>query len=246
MHEPSFAELSALAAEHIGCTFEDDPSATIELAVVGLTVRAWRNTSLEDLHAADRGGGDFSDSSMMRFNIATTRVVSKFVSGRGVDWRGLHSALTNPGRALPGGRTVGELTGDSFDRLAGDVESVVIRTSFTESQRGVAYALTHLALQAGLSYKGWYGTPWWGDAVDVFMERLSDRATYSGVEVRPTLDPGLLRQALLGRPESLGDADIYWCLDHDLGRGVPFAGYARWRRRREPEWIDPSPGLSEG
>lgn len=40
----------------------------LDAAAVGFTVMAWRNTSLEDIHA---GGGRLTDTVMMRANIAT-------------------------------------------------------------------------------------------------------------------------------------------------------------------------------
>jgi hypothetical protein len=232
---PSFGELNALAGEHLGLVFEDDPEGTVKLAVIGLTLRAWRNTSLEDLHAGSHPGGGFSDGAMLRFNVATTRAISEYVTATEADWQGLHSILTDPLRPLPGGTTVGALAGDRFKRLVIDSERALFRTQVTANERGHAYVLTLLALHAGLSYKGWYGTPWWPDVVDVFVERLSNPGPSEA-----------LPQVLLAEPDSLDEESIEWCLGRGLAHGAPFAGFARWRLRREPGWVDPSPGLSEG
>jgi hypothetical protein len=51
---------------------------------------------------------------------------------------------------------------------------------------------------------------------------------------------------LLEAPESLDDDSIYWCLTHGLSRQAAFGGFARWRRRRDPDWVDPNPSLGEG
>lgn len=231
---PSFGELNALAGEHLGLVFEDDPEAIVKLAVVGLTLRAWRNTSLEDLHAGSPSDGGFSDGAMLRFNVATTRAISEYVTATEIDWQGLHSMLTDPLRPLPGGTTVGTLAGDFFERLVIDSERALTFTQFTANERGQAYVLTLLALHAGLSHKGWYGTPWWPDVVEVFIERLADPGSFAA-----------LGGILLAEPDTLDEENIDWCLDHGLARGTPFAGFARWRLRREPGWVDPSPGLSE-
>ncbi len=250
--EPSFGELHALAGEHLGLAFEDDPVATVKLASIGLTLDAWRNTSLEDLHAGDHPGGGFTDSTMMRFNIATTKAAAKYVNAEGVNWNGLLAMLTDPDRPLPGGLTVGELAGDGFDRLIMDVDRVVRVTAEIEAAQGFAYTLTLLALHAGLFCKGWYGSPWWPDVVDVFIERLADPAPAAWRhDDRQVPEPGsvadreALREALREQPEALDDGGICWCLEHGLTRGAAFVGYARWRRRREPGWTDPSPWLSE-
>jgi hypothetical protein len=101
---------------------------------------------------------------MMRFNIATFRVVSKFIEDGRFDWSGLRIALTDPERELPGGLTVGELCGEEFDRLAADSEEALSISEWTEQRQGFLYVLTVYALQAGISYKDWYGSPWWRDA----------------------------------------------------------------------------------
>lgn len=190
---------------------------------------------------------------MLRFNVATTRAISEYVTAIEIDWQGLRSLLSDSLRPLPGGTTVGTLSGDFFKRLVIDSERALFRTQVTANERGHAYVLTLLALHAGLSYKGWYGTPWWPDVVDVFVERLADpgssawrQANPDEPEPRSVHDRDALRRALLAEPDALEEESIDWCLGHGLARGAPFAGFARWRLRREPGWVDPSPGLSEG
>jgi len=250
--EPSLEELSDFAGEQLGLSIDGDGAAMAQLAAIGLTIRAWRNTSLEDLHAGDHPSGGFPDSDMMRFNIATFRVVSACITADHFDWNTLQSVLTDPDRVLPGGLTVGALAGDEFDRLASDIREALAISERTEQRQGFAYLLTVFALQAGISYKGWYGSPWWPDVVDLFIELLADPTSSAGRynenrEVEPSMvsDRIGLAQVLLEAPESLDDDSIYWCLVHGLGRQAAFGGFARWRKRRDPDWVDPAPSLSE-
>lgn len=253
LEPPSLEDLSNLAAEHLGMRIADDGAAMAQLAAIGLTIQAWRNTSLEDLHAGSHPSGGFPDSDMMRFNIATFRVIAGCITPERFDWAGLTSALTDPDRALPGGLTVGALAGDEFEELASDSRRALQIDQRVERDYGLAYLLTMLALQGGLSYKGWYGSPWWQDVVDLFIELLADPDSSAWKydedrEAEPSMvsDRSALAQTLLDAPESLDDDSIYWCLKHGLDREATFAGFARWRRRRDPDWVDPAPWLSEG
>jgi hypothetical protein len=248
---PSGEMLDELAEEHLGVTFADDPEAIVKLAVVGLTNYAWRNTPLEDLHAGDHPGGGFPDTDMMRYNIATTRAVASFIGADRINWLGLRNALTDPDRALPGGLTVGELAGDEFDELASAFDGALSDLHTMERHHGVAYALTRLALVGGMSCKEWFGTPWWEDLVDVFTESLADPSSKAwsdddGRSPVPTsaIDRNALRAALLTAPETLDDDGVRWCWRHGLRYRVAYAGFARWRTRRDPSWVDPTPPLA--
>lgn len=148
--------------------------------------------------------------------------------------------------------TVGELCGEEFERLAEDVLEALAISDRTEGRRGLSYLLTLLALQAGISYKGWYGSPWWQDVVERFIELIDDPsssawkyATPREAEPDAVSDHDKLTQVLLETPESLDDDSIYWCLAHGLGGQATFSGFARWRKQRNPDWVDPSSWLSE-
>jgi len=83
--------------------------------------------------------------------------------------------------------------------------------------------------------------------VDAFFELLGDPDSvawkYDGSTTPPpsVADRGRLSQLLLEQPELLDDNGIYWCLRHSLSFTAPYRGYARWRRRRDGSWTDPSP-----
>lgn len=252
IEEPKFEKLVALANEEFALDIHRDRPDVNRLAAIGLTIRAWRNTSLEDLHAGSHPSGGFPDSQMMRFNIATFRVVSTYVEGDQFDWAGLRTALTDPERKLPGGLTVAELCGEEFDRVAADSTEALEISEQTEQRQGFSYVLIAYALRAGVSYKGWYGVPWWRDVVERFLELINDPTSLAwryekSREAEPAAvsDRESLKRILLDAPESLDDDSIYWCLAHRLGSQAAFGGFARWRKRRDPDWVDPNPSLSE-
>jgi hypothetical protein len=245
-------KLTAFVRAESGLDFDRDRGAIAQLAAIGLTIQAWRNTSLEDLHSGSHPSGGFPDPEMMRFSIATFRVVSEHVQAERFDWSGLHTALTDPNRELPGGLTVGALCGDEFENLSSDIHEALDMSEWIQRKRGFPYLLMFLALR-GISYKGWYGTPWWGDVVELFIELLVDptssawrRDEHHEAEPHAVSDRATLSQILLEAPESLDNESIDWCLVHGLASQATFGGFARWRRRRDPDWIDPLPRLSEG
>jgi len=153
IEEPTLQEIVGFAREQFALDVDHDRSDMMNLAAIGLTIRAWRNTSLEDLHAGSHPSGGFSDAEMMRFNIATFRVVRDRIERDRFDWEALRVALTDPERELPGGVTVGQLCRHEFERLAADSEEALAISERTERRKGFPYLLTVYALQAGISYK---------------------------------------------------------------------------------------------
>lgn len=250
--ESNLGDLTGFAQEQFGLGPHLDRVAMRGLAAIGLTAQAWRNTSLEDLPAGDHVSGGFPDSDMMRFNIATFRVVEEHVRPDRCEWDALEATLTDRDRILPGGLTVGALAGSEFEQLASDVRTALSISRLIEQQRGFPFLLTLLAIQAGTPNKEWYGSPWWQDVVSVFIELLDDPASSAWKydehrEPIPSVasDRSMLADVLLDKPESLDDEGIYWCLKHGLSRSATFAGFARWRTRLDPSWVDPAPWLSE-
>ena len=247
---PSQDDLDRVAAEHIGVTYSDDPEAIAALAAIAITNGAWRNTHLEDLHAGSHPSGGIPDADMMRFNIATSRIVSELVTPTSIAWPELVDALTDPDRVLPGGLTVGELAGDEFPMLENDIVEAFSACHATEEQHGLPYALMRFALHGSMTCKQWYGTPWWPDAIEAFMDLLSDPGSVawghdgrSQPEPASVADRDALRAALLTEPEALDDDGIYWCMNHGLGHRAADRGYARWRTRLDPAWENPAPWL---
>jgi hypothetical protein len=88
--------------------------------------------------------------------------------------------------------------------------------------------------------------------VDVFFELLADPTPsawkydeHHAVEPAAVTDRVSLARILVEAPESLDDDSIYWCLAHGLSRQATFIGFARWRKRRDYDWVDPMSWLSE-
>jgi hypothetical protein len=213
----------------------DNPAQVAALAAVGLTRHAWRDTHLEDLHAGSHPSGGFPDADMMRFNIATTRVVAVHFAGDAVDWQQLADAMADRDRELPGGLSLGELAGDEYDTLADDIYGKVGMFASMELTQGRELALGVLAFLAAQQCREWYGTPWWPQLVEEFIDRLDD----PGSDVWRFADPSApappsvadrveLKGILTHEPEALDDDAIYWCLAHDLS-GAANAGLERWR-----------------
>jgi hypothetical protein len=248
--EPTLDDAIRLVQGHLALTLDDDPAAIAQLAAIGIVNQAWRNTYLEALHAGDHPSGGFPDTDMMRFNIATTRAVAKHVTAERVDWEGLADQLLDPDRPLPGGHTVRRLAGGELPELLESFDHALAMLELIEQERGFAFALLRVALIGGASCKDWYGTPWWPDVVDAFADMLVDpssaaweRDDRSQAKPASVADRDALADVLIGHPEDLDDDGIRWCHAHGLAHRAPFAGFARWRRRREPGWSDPQAWL---
>jgi hypothetical protein len=244
--EPTATEIDKLAREQLGVDFEHESDALLDLAAIGLTNGSWRNTALEDIHAGADGGPGIRDADMMRFNIATFRVVRAHLALDGVRWEELLDALTDPERPLPGRTTVEAVAGASYQALAESIEDQLNVAYDTADERGVPFALRRFAIHGGLACRGWYGTPWWPDIVDVFIEELADPESRAwryddGLRPEPTAvrDRERLRQQLRNRPETLSRAAVDWCLRHLLDYHATPLGFARWRLARETDWESP-------
>lgn len=249
---PSFEEFAAALRELIGIDLERDPVELAQMAALGITAVAWRNTHLESLHAGSHPSGGFPDLDMMRYNIATSRAVAEHVTPTGVDWGALHGLLTDAERPLPGGITVRDLAGGELTELLTDSASLLWGLQRIDMDDGTLLLYGHLAMQASLYCRDWFGTPWWPDAVDAFLELLADPSSSvwedderSRPEPAAVADRERLRATLLERPDALDDESLRWCRRHGLGYLATRRGFVRWRRRRDPDWEDPSPWLSE-
>lgn len=247
IEKPEFEDLTILAREQFELELERDRLDVNRMAAIGLTVLAWRNTKIEDLHAGSHPSGGFPDTVMMRSNIATFRVVLDLIGEEGIDWFGLEGELSDPDRPLAEGLTVGKLCGDEFDLVANNSLEILETCQWAEEENSPDYMVLALALQAGISTKGWFGSPWWEDVIEKFMElvdadgaALGEKPMFQSAESRREL-----KRALLFEPETLDDDSLYWCMGQGLDRKATFRGFAEWRRRRDPEWVDPSPFLSE-
>lgn len=226
--------LAELTDRHLSA----DPEEVGQLAAVAVTYNGWRNTHLENLHAGDHPAGGFPDADMMRFNVATTRLIASHMRADPTDWQALTAAVVDADRVLPGGITLGELAGDDYDELAHDIQTKLETFAVMEARQGRAHVHTAMAMLAAQLCREWFGTPWWPDVVDIFIERLNDpEGDAWRYEDRGAPEPASvahrdgLRSGLADQPESLDDGGIYWCLNHGLSEAAN-AGLKRWRQRR--------------
>lgn len=235
---PDIEDFGRLIREQTGLDLAADAEQIARLAAIAVTRQAWRDTHLENLHAGDHPSGGIPDAQMMRINVVTTRLVARHFLSEETDWFALCDDVVDPNRVLPGGMTVGELAGEEYDELAGSIRAKVSMFASMEQRFGRARTHAGLAYLAAMTCREWYGTPWWSDVVDVFIESLADPRSEAwryddprGPEPASVADRDALRAVLLSEPEALDDHGIYWCIDHGRGRGSQLA-LERFRQRR--------------
>jgi hypothetical protein len=175
---------------------------------------------------------------MMRYNIATTPLVAERIRTDPTDWKALVAAVVDADRVLPGGITLRQLAGDEYKTLATDIENHLGMFEVMEARQGRDYVHVAMATITAQMRRDWFGTPWWLDLVDVFIDSLADPDSDAwryddqrAPEPASVADREALRVVLVTEPESLDDDAIYWCLGHGLGRDCS-AGLERWRQRR--------------
>ncbi len=134
--EPGPARIPAFLRQEIGVD-PNDAAVILDLAAIGITNGAWRNSQVEDWH----GDGRIYDGGMLRTNVATTKLVREVLDdhlGEVVDDEGdvlfatedladldselsdelfldIFERLSDPERVLPDGRTLRKLAGEDLD-----------------------------------------------------------------------------------------------------------------------------------
>jgi hypothetical protein len=194
-HELDPARIRLLLRDHVGVD-PNDAAVILDLAAIGITNGAWRNSPLEDWH----GAGRIHDGGMLRANVATTKLVRSILddhvedafadAGEGFfateDLAALDSDFTdelfvdvfewlsNPDRVLPDGRTLGQLAGEELDELVDHMDRALGGIAASAERHGLDFALQRAAVHGGLACAHWWGTPWWPDIVAEFLARLDD------------------------------------------------------------------------
>ncbi|WP_219413451.1 hypothetical protein [Pseudonocardia nigra] len=166
----------------------------LDLAAVGIVNSAWRNSPVEDWHAAD---GPLTDGAMLRINAHTTwrirEIMRRWRAETGLTpdaptatlddldveatdrlavriWRW----LVNPGRRLPIGTTLAELAGAGLDEFSDHVDATLGLFAATAEHRGGRYASWRASAHGGLACPHWWGTPTWPQLVDTLLWVLDD------------------------------------------------------------------------
>jgi len=194
-YEPDPARIPLLLGEHVGVD-PDDAAVVVDLAAIGITNGAWRNSPLEDWHAEGR----IFDGGMLRTNVATTKLVRGLLDDQlngafeevgevlvaTEDLAELDSDfsdelfavvfehLSDPARVLPDGRTLGQLAGEDLGELVDHIDRALGGIAASAERYGLDVALQRAAVHGGLACAHWWGTPWWPGIVAGFLARLDD------------------------------------------------------------------------
>jgi hypothetical protein len=193
--EPDPARIPALLRQEIGVD-PNDAVVILNLAAIGITNGAWRNSQVENWH----GDGRIYDGGMLRTNVATTKLVREVLDdhlGEVVDDQGdvlfatedladldsdlsdelfldIFERLSDPERVLPDGRTLRQLAGEDLGGLVDHVDLDLGAVAHGAERHGLDFALQRAAVHGGLACARWWGTPWWPDIVAEFLARLDN------------------------------------------------------------------------
>jgi hypothetical protein len=193
--EPDPATIRALLREEIGIE-PNDTAVILNLAAIGITNGAWRNSPVEDWH----GDGRIHDGGMLRTNVATSKLVRDVFNdhlGEVLDDEGdllivtedlatldtdfsdelfvaIFERLSDPERVLPDGRALRQLAGEDLDELIDHMDQALGGITRSAERHGLDVALQRAAVHGGLACSHWWGTPWWPDIVAEFIARLGN------------------------------------------------------------------------
>jgi hypothetical protein len=189
------ARIPVLLRQEVGVD-PNDAAVILNLAAIGITNGAWRNSQVEDWH----GDGRIYDGGMLRTNVATTKLVREALDDHlgdvfddegdvlfaTEDFADLDSDLSNelfldiferlsdPERLLPDRRTLRQLAGEDLDRLVDHMDRTLGGIAASAERHGLDFALQRAAVHGGLACTRWWGTPWWPDIVAEFLARLDN------------------------------------------------------------------------
>jgi len=226
----------------------DSHQSVVDLAAVGVTRFAWRDSPVEAWHrSADVGR--IRQGEMMRLNAATTRLVRGVIAAhtpavlRSADARSalcrgtsrlfdaVNQAMASPDRRLPGGRTLAEMARGmgGQDPLNAHVRACCDYWSELAIQYDVATVLLMLATAGAGKCRNWWLAPHWRHRVDDFIRRLENPAHWKNPGVfdaiarlpRPpdATATDQLRKRLRAGPDLVSAAAADYCLRCGLGDG---------------------------
>jgi hypothetical protein len=219
----------------------------LRLAALGLVRSAWRDTCVEDWHAAGR----LLDGEMLRISSQMCwrmdQLLGRWRAKRGIaagapavaldevgfgDLRRLggrvYEWIVNPYRELPTGATVGEVARGSLPQLERDADGAVTAFVCQAEDRGAGFAFRWAAAHGGLACRHWWGHPAWPGLVDRFISALDDPEDPHwgdsgefrvGLRAEPAAvqDRPGLRRTLLRQPWSLDFGSAEWIVSAGIG-----------------------------
>ncbi|MGO9078607.1 MAG: hypothetical protein ACLQDY_06140 [Streptosporangiaceae bacterium] len=219
----------------------------LELAALGLVSSAWRNTSVENWHAAGR----LHDGDMLRINSHASWRVRQLLSrwrtemGLGPDalaesldeidsedfrWLAgrIYQWVVNPHRRLPTGATLRDVAQGNLADLENDADQALSAFVYQGEDRGIGFAFCRAAAHGGLACRHWWGHPAWTRLVGRFLRALDDSGDSPwGPEgqfrarLRPeppaVRDRAALRRTLLHQPWTLDTDSAQWIVSAGIG-----------------------------
>lgn len=244
--------LAREAARKLGFN-PDDRSKLADLAAVAIARLAWRDSPVEDWHAAPQRR--ISDSELMRASAAVTRAVRDLLvaelppspwprgapgAGDDADRVFAHIArlLSEPSRCLPDGRTLADLAPSRQDltAFARHVEEHARWWADLAAGHGLHELVLVLACHAALRCRRWWLAPDWPYVISEFAGRVdeypgqvnAEHATHAqSMEPPPDVAGGSeLRDLLAAGPDRLTAELALYCLRAGLGDLRP-ADYGR-------------------
>lgn len=225
----------------------DQLRAILELAALGLVNVAWRNTAVENWHAAGR----IHDGDMLRINSHSSwrvrQILSRWRSQMGIpadaltgsldsidfgDFRWLagriYQWIVSPHRRLPTGVLLGDVAAGDLADLETDADQALSAFVYQGEDRGIGFTFRRAAAHGGLACRHWWSHPGWPGLVDRFLRALDDPGdSHWGPEaqfrarLRPepaaVRDRALLRRTLLRQPWALDDDSAQWVVSAGIG-----------------------------
>lgn len=206
---------------------------TIPCAAIAVTIAAWRNTRLEQDHAAGR----LSDAEMLVANAATNRVARSWLDEGaeiGLDPESLVAEVCDSLRHLGGGLLVRDVISDSGDleRAAWEMAA----TCFAAANAiGFDGAIAALAIGGATCAGHWWGTPWWS----LMVEEALALVPLPGEPAPgpPPLSSERCRRLLVDWPDACPPDVATWAVDE---AGIGFRVERARRAWRDSHGLDPA------
>lgn len=199
----------------------------LDAAALGLTVSAWRNGPIENVHVRH-----IPDSEMMRMNTMMSRFFRDHLDihpapGR-LRVRTLNTMALLVLTRLPDGRLLWEVAEDQYEDVLRHVEADLIAFDSRLLTHGREEALNRLRLIGETYASHWWLSPTWDSRVDHFVEALQNplHPHWSAArEQAPALgkapgrcgDPKLLAEVLKEGPDRLDAEEAAWSIRNGLG-----------------------------
>jgi hypothetical protein len=211
-----------------------------DLVALGLANSWWRNSCVEDWHAAGR----LDNGDMLRINSYTTQRIRQRLHGWLREMRlnpletvgvlddfgpedfdplleRIYRWCVAPGRRLPTGPTLVELAGSDLPAYADHADRAVGGFAEMIEDRGARFAFLRAAAHGALACRRWWGHPKWPTLVDEFTDTLDDMRPEQRCVLPPepagVADRSRLREALLEHPWQLDEESARWLTATGLG-----------------------------